>query len=157
YIRSAGTSAGYLIATGANTIVASPWSDVGGIGVTMSYVENVNQNAEQGLDYVSLSSGKYKDYADPNKLLTKDERALLERDLAIFHQNFIQEVSVNRKLTVDFVTNLADGSSMPGSLALQNKLVDQVGDEETVRSLFAQKLKIPLSDVVFCDDNITSE
>jgi signal peptide peptidase SppA len=151
YIRSAGNSAAYLIATGADTIIASPWSDVGSIGVTMSYLDNTALNKKEGLTFVPLAAGKYKDYTNPDKPLTADERTLLERDLRIMHQQFIKEVASNRGLTVDVVTKVADGSSMPGALALQNKLVDQLGDEETARAWFAKKLGIPNKDVIFCE------
>ncbi|MFA6408425.1 MAG: S49 family peptidase, partial [Candidatus Paceibacterota bacterium] len=39
-IREVGVSAAYLAATGAKTIIASPFSDIGSIGVTMSYIDN---------------------------------------------------------------------------------------------------------------------
>ena len=150
-IRSAGASAGYLIATAGDTIIASPWSDVGSIGVTMSYVQNVEQNKKDGLDYVSLSAGKYKDAGDPNRILTSEERAIAMRDINTLHRLFIKEVSENRKLPVNAVTKLADGSTMLGELALKNKLIDQLGDQETARGWFARKLNISADEVVFCE------
>src|SRR3989344_1171382 len=57
-----GTSGGYLAATGADTIFASSLSDVGSIGITMSYLENVEKNRKEGLRYVPLSSAPFKDY-----------------------------------------------------------------------------------------------
>src|SRR3989338_3767651 len=126
-IREAGTSGGYLVATGADTIIASPFADVGSIGVTMSYVENWGQNEKEGLRYVSLSSGEYKASGDPNKPLTPAERSLAERDLKIYHEQFVKEVAENRGLSIEEISKLADGSSMPGSLALENKLIDALG------------------------------
>lgn len=150
-IRESGTSGGYLAATGADTIIASPFSDVGGIGITMSYVENWKQNNTDGLGYVSLSSAPFKDYGDPNKPLTSEERALIERDLQIWHEQFIQHVADNRNISVDEVTKLADGSSMPGTLALESGLIDSLGDQETAREWFAQELGLPKSEVIFCE------
>lgn len=150
-IREIGTSGAYLIATGAKTIIASPFSDVGGIGVTMSYLENTAKNANEGLQYVSLSSAKFKDYGNPNKPLTPAERALIERDLKIYHEQFIKEVAENRDLPIEQVAKLADGSSMPGALALENKLIDAVGDQETARAWFAEQLKLKPEEVVFCE------
>jgi ClpP class serine protease len=51
----------------------------------------------------------------------------------------------------DFVSNLADGSSMAGELALENKLIDYLGDKETIRMLFAKELDLPTDEVIFCD------
>ena len=150
-IREYGDSGGYLIATGANTIIASPFSDVGSIGITMSYLENTGQNANNGLRFVQLSSGKFKDIGNPDKPLTEDERLLFERDLKIFHDVFVQKVATNRDLSLATVAKLADGSSMPGALALQNKLIDMLGDQETSREVFAAKLGLNSEDISFCE------
>lgn len=150
-IREMGASAAYLAATGAKTIIASPFSDIGSIGVTMSYLDNTAKNVKDGLKYVPLTSAKFKDYGDPNKLLTADERSLLERDLKIYHNQFVKEVAENRSLPIEQIAKLADGSSMPGALALENKLIDALGDQETARAWFAEQLEIPVEEVVFCE------
>lgn len=126
-IRGAGVSAAYLAASGADTIFASKNSDVGGIGVTMSYVDYVQQNQKEGLTYISLNAGKFKDTGDPNKPLSLEEKNLLMRDINLVHQNFINLVAENRALDVKQVAALADGSTMLGEMALQNGLIDQIG------------------------------
>ncbi len=150
-IRETGASGGYLTATGADIIIASPFSDVGSIGITMSYLEASEKNAKEGLRFISLSSGKFKDYTNPDKPLTADERVLLERDLKIYHDQFVKEVSENRNLTIEDISKLADGSSMPGELALRNKLIDALGDQQTARAWFAEKLGLSKEEVVFCE------
>ena len=149
-IREQGTSGAYLAATGAKIVFADPMSDVGSIGVTESYVDNVERNRREGLNYISLASGKYKDSGDPNKPLTPEERALIERDLKIVHQELVKAVAENRRLSVEEVARLADGSSMPGALALQNKLIDALGDEESARTWFARELDVPAAEVRYC-------
>ena len=150
-IRETGTSGAYLLATGADTIIASPLSDVGGIGISMSYLENTAKNTKEGLQYISLASSKFKDYGSPDKPLTLDERNLLERDLKIWHEQFVKEVAENRNLPVEQVAKLADGSSIPGSLALENNLIDSLGDQETARAWFAEQLELSPEEVVFCE------
>ena len=150
-IREIGTSGAYLAATGANTIIASPFSDIGSIGITMSYLENTAKNAKDGLQYIPLASAQFKDYGDPDKSLTYAERILLERDLKIYHEQFVKEVAENRNLPIEQVAKLADGSSMPGSLALENKLIDALGDQETARDWLAEELGISPKKVVFCE------
>lgn len=126
-IRGNGDSAAYWIASGAGTIIASKESDVGSIGVTSSYVDNVKQNAETGLTYNSLSTGKFKDTGDPNKPLTDEEKAYLRKSLVTSLEHFIQTVAVNRHLSIEKVRALADGSTMLGDEALANGLIDQLG------------------------------
>lgn len=150
-IREVGASGGYWIATGADTIIASPLSDIGSIGVTMSYLDNTQKNAKDGIKYVSLASAKFKDYGNPDKPLNQAERTLFERDLKIHHEQFVKEVAENRGLPIEQIAKLADGSVMPGTLALQNKLIDALGDQETTRAWFAEKLEIAPEDVVFCE------
>lgn len=150
-IREMGASAAYLVATGARTIIASPFSDVGSIGVTMSYVENATKNTQEGLQYVPLVSAQFKDYMSPDKPLTQAERMLLERDLTILHRQFVEEVAKNRNLPVEQIAKLADGSSMPGALALENGLIDALGDQETAKVWFADNLTISPTNVVFCE------
>lgn len=150
-IREYGTSGAYLAATGADVIFASPFSDVGGIGVSMSYLENWEKNLREGVRFVPLSSAPYKDYLNPDKPLTAAERTLIERDLRIYHDHFVKEVAENRGLPVEEVAKLADGSSIPGSLALENKLIDELGDQESTRAWFAERLGLSIEKVVFCE------
>ena len=46
---------------------------------------------------------------------------------------------------------LADGSSMMGEQALENGLIDAVGDQEAARFWFAEELGLSPEEVVFCE------
>lgn len=140
FVRSAATSAAYWAASGADIIFASPLSDIGSIGVTMSYLDNTKKNDKDGLTYNSLSTGKYKDYGNPDKVLTEEEKKLIIRDLNITHGIFIKTVSKNRNLSIEKVKLLADGSSMPGQMALENGLIDRIGDIYDVEIYLKDKL-----------------
>lgn len=126
-IRQSGLSAAYWASTGAKQIFASKNSDVGSIGVTSSYIDNVGKNQKDGNAYVQLSSGKYKDAGDPNKVLTEEEKQLFLRDIKITHENFIEAVAANRNIPIEEVRALADGSSVLGEKAKELKLIDQIG------------------------------
>lgn len=139
-IRNGAASAAYWAATGASRIFASNNSDVGSIGVTMSYLDAVEQNKKMGYTYNSLSSGKFKDTGDPDKTLTPEEVKLMMRDVNIMHQNFIKAVSDNRKLDIEKVKTLADGSTMLGEAALQNGLIDQIGGQTEVNQYLKDKI-----------------
>lgn len=150
-IRDMGASGGYMVASAADRIFASTMSDVGSIGVTMSYVEESEKNAEEGLTYVPLSTGKFKDAGDPNKPLSDEERAYFERELKTVHDEFISIVASNRNLPFDDVAALADGSTMVGSRAVEAKLIDQIGGREDVRAYFAEQLGKDISEISFCE------
>lgn len=133
YIRSAGLSAAYWGISGADYIYALPVSDVGSIGATMSYVDNAKQNSAEGLTFNQLSTGKYKDAGSPDKVLTSEEKQLLMRDLNILKDLFVKTVSENRGIELAQVENLADGSSLVGQMALDEKLIDQIGSYDDVK------------------------
>lgn len=150
-IRAYGVSAAYLIATGADHIIASPFADVGDIGITSSYLEYTQQNEDSGITFVELTSAPFKDYGNPNKPLTSEERELMERDLRYSHEEFIAQVAANRAISIEDIERIADGSSMPGKLALEHRLIDELGDRETARGWFAQTLQKDPADIVFCE------
>ena len=139
-IREGGASVAYMAASGADRIFASQNSDVGSIGVTMSYLDNTQQNLKEGLSYISLSSGKFKDTGDPNKSLSQEEKNLLMRDVNILHENFIKMVAENRNLDIEKVKKLADGSTMLGEMALQNGLIDQIGGMFEIKDYLKEKI-----------------
>lgn len=140
FIRKAGVSAAYWSATGAQIIFASANSDVGGIGVTSSYLDNSKKNAKDGLTYNSLSTGVFKDTQDPDKPLTEAERKLIMRDAYIINDNFIKIVATNRNLDANKVRTLADGSSMLGEAALKNGLIDKIGGIAEVKDYLKEKI-----------------
>jgi protease IV len=149
-IRTAGVSSALLASTGADVTIASRFADVGGIGITMSYLDRSRKNTLDGLEFISLTSAPFKDYMDPDRPLDDAERALAERDLQILHDEFVRQVAENREMDLEVVEALADGSSMPGSLALEHGLIDQLGDQETAREWFARELDLPPWEVEFC-------
>lgn len=125
-IREAGLSGGYYIASQADQVFASPFSDIGSIGVTMSYLDESRLNEREGYTWNSLSTGKFKDAGSTEKPLTPQERALFERDLAILHDTFVADVARGRNLPLETVRSLADGSSVLAERAVELGLIDGV-------------------------------
>lgn len=150
-IGDMGASGGYMVAAATDYLLASPMSDVGSIGVNMSYVEESEKNDEEGLTYVQLTTGKFKDAGSPNKPLTEEERALFQRDLDIVHNEFVKIVAADREKTIEEIGALADGSSMTGVRALEVGLVDKLGGRAEAREALAHILEIEPVDVSFCE------
>lgn len=144
-------SGGYMVASAADYLIASPMSDVGSIGVTMSYLEESEKNKEDGLTYVQLTTGKFKDAGTPNRAITEEERKMFMADLQIIHDEFVRIVAVNRNLEISAVEALADGSSMPGLRAVEAGLVDSLGSRKDARTVLASILDKDEADIVFCE------
>ncbi len=139
-VRSAATSGAYLVAAAANTIFATPYSDIGSIGITMSYLDSANKNKNEGLTYNSVSTGKYKDYGNPDKTLTEAEKALMMRDLNIIYEDMVKTIASDRHLDNNKVRELADGSSIPGQMAKDKGLIDEIGSFTEVESYLKDML-----------------
>lgn len=147
-IREVGASTAYLSAVGTDMIFASRSSDVGGIGATLSYLDNVRKNQIEGLNYNQISAGKYKDMLDPDKYLTYDEKMLAQRDVDTTYEYFIKAVAEKRNLNIETVRTLADGSTMMGQMALENSLIDRIGGMYDVEQYLGEILD---EKVVFCE------
>ena len=150
-IGDMGASGGYMVASAADRIFASGMSDIGSIGVTMSYIENSDKNKKDGLTYVPLTTGKFKDAGSPDKPLSTEDRSYFQGQLDTIYNEFITLVAKNRNMTIDEVKAVADGSTLIGTQAVDKKLVDQIGDRDSVRAYFAEKLGKDQSDITFCE------
>jgi protease IV len=150
-IREYGTSGAYLAATGADTIIASAMSTVGGIGVNSSYLDNSKKNMQEGVEYVQLTSAEYKDYGSPDRPMTAAERKLVEQDLSTLHNLFVEHVAKNRQLDIEAVKALANGATLLGQQALNNGLIDQLGNQDTARTWLAEQLDLEADSIVMCE------
>ena len=148
-IREGCASGAYLAASGADKIYASEMSDVGSIGVTMSYLDYSQQNKKEGIIYQQLSSGKFKNAGDPNKELTEEEKELYMRDINIMHEAFVKKVAENRGLETEQVEKIADGSTMMGKAAKENGLIDEIGDIYDVQDWIRKEFDIEPSICVY--------
>ena len=139
-IRRRGLSAAYMAATGASTIYASEMSDIGSIGTTMSYMEDAGKNRKDGLNFIDLSSGIYKESGNPDRPITVIEKRMFMRDVMLIHDIFVQAVVQNRQLDINKVRKLADGSSMLAVAALENGLIDKIGGIYEVESFLEEQI-----------------
>jgi protease-4 len=150
-IGDIGASGGYMVAAATDYLIANPMSSVGSIGVNMSYVEESEKNEEEGLTYVQLIAGKYKDVGSPDRAITDEEKELLQADLDIVHNVFIDLVADYRELPREEVEMVADGSTMLGVTAEKAGLVDGLGGRTEARESLATILDIEVSEVIFCE------
>lgn len=126
-IRSLGASAAYWAAAGSDHIIASRSSDVGSIGVMVTFVDESEKNKQDGVAYSEFSSGEFKTMGTPNRPVTEKEEALVKRDIDEIHEQFMQYIASARKLTTEEVRTMSDGSTMTGARAKDAGLVDELG------------------------------
>ncbi len=144
-------SGGYLVAAASDYLIASAMSDVASIGVNMSYLEESQKNEEEGVTYVQLMTGEYKDVGSPNRPITEEERGLLQADLEIIHDEFVRQVATYRDLSVAEVTGVADGLPIPGARAIDLNLIDEIGGRTEARNVLGLILDTDPSNISFCE------
>lgn len=146
-IRSVGASAAYWAATGADQIFASRSSDVGSIGVIVSFPDESEKNKSEGIAFNEISSGKFKNIGTPNRPITAEEKSLIERDIKEIFEHFVSVVAVARHLDIEKVRALADGSTMTGKRAKEEGLIDAIGGFEEAKEYLRDKID---EEPVFC-------
>jgi protease-4 len=127
-VRDRGTSAAYWAAVGADYIIAHPVSDVGSIGVTMSYLELASSTENSGTRWVDISSGDFKDAGNPERALSQAEEAHFQGQVDTVHTYMVERIAEAREnLSLEEVEALADGRAYLGKDALELGLIDMIG------------------------------
>jgi protease-4 len=134
---SLAASGGYYVVAPATKIVANPGTITGSIGVIMEIPNLEGLMDKIGIKTTTIKSGKYKDMASAMRDLTTEERKLLQGVMDDVHEQFIQAVAEGRGMTVEEVTELADGRIFSGRQAKEIGLVDELGNLQDAIKLCA--------------------
>ncbi len=132
-VASLGTvaaSGGYYVACAADLIMANPGTATGSIGVIMRLTNVEDLIKKLGVDFYTLKAGNLKDLGSPFRPITEEERAVLQKLLDDIHKQFIADVARNRKLPLEKVKKLADGSVYTAQAAKELGLLDEMGNYE---------------------------
>ncbi|MEP9386716.1 signal peptide peptidase SppA [Mesorhizobium sp. KR9-304] len=122
-------SAGYMIATASDHIVARKSSIVGSIGVLVQFPDVTGLMDKIGVKLEEVKSSPLKAEPSPFNPTTDEERAMVRSMILDSYDWFVGLVAERRPLTRSEATALADGSIFTGRQALQKKLVDELGGE----------------------------
>src|SRR5205807_7694357 len=84
-----------------------------------------------GLSSVVFKSGKFKDLLNGGRPLMPEEREYVQSFVMKTYDKFLSIVAKERNLPADGLRNsIADGRILSGKDALENKLIDSVGQIE---------------------------
>jgi protease-4 len=122
-------SAGYMIASATDHIVARKSSIVGSIGVLIQFPDVTGLMDKIGVKLEEVKSAPLKAEPSPFNPTTDEERAMVRKLILDSYDWFVGIVDERRPLTRAEVMALADGSIFTGRQALANKLIDAVGGE----------------------------
>lgn len=123
-------SAGYMVASGSDHIVAWRTSIVGSIGVLFQYADASELLDKIGVKVDAIKSSPLKAEPNPFNPASEEAKAMIDRVVKDTYFWFVDIVTDRRPLNRTQVLALADGSVFSGQQALENGLIDAVGGEE---------------------------
>lgn len=132
YFSNVAASGGYDIATPAQYIVAQPQTITGSIGVLNAKFNFHGFLKKQQLKTAEFKFGERADWMAPTKPLGDEERRVLTELVFYTYEYFLESVAKSRKLDKEYLReNLAGGRVWTGAQAVENGLVDELGNLQT--------------------------
>jgi protease-4 len=132
-------SAGYMIASASDHIVARKSSIIGSIGVLVQFPDFTGLMDKVGVKLEGVKSTPLKAEPSPFNPTTEEERAMMRALIMDSYDWFVGLVDERRPLDRAQVLALADGSVFTGRQALERKLVDSLGGEREAIAWLAGK------------------
>lgn len=132
-VRTLAASAGYMIATAGDTIIAGDSSITGSIGVIFQYPQLNELMDKLGVSLEEIKSAPLKAEPSPFHPASEEAKAMIRRMVDDSFAWFVDLVAERRKLPREEAMRLADGSIYTGRQALQAKLVDRLGGADAIR------------------------
>lgn len=123
-------SAGYMIASASDHIVARRASIVGSIGVIAQFPDFTGLMDKVGVKLEEIKSSPLKAEPSPFNPTTEPERAMIRSMILDTYDWFVSIVDERRPLDRAQVLAVADGSVFTGRQALDKKLIDALGGEK---------------------------
>ncbi|HNY62453.1 MAG TPA: signal peptide peptidase SppA [Bacteroidales bacterium] len=121
-------SGGYYISCNSDWIVAQPSTLTGSIGVfgIVASIQKMMKN-KLGITYDVVKSNEYADFAT-GRLMDPYELNILQNSVETVYSLFTQRVAQGRGLEQSYVDEIGEGRVWSGIAAIENKLVDQLGN-----------------------------
>jgi protease-4 len=132
-------SAGYMIASASDYIVARQSSIVGSIGVLVQFPDVTGLMDKIGIKLEEVKSSPLKAEPSPFNPTTEEERAMIRSMILDSYDWFVGLVEQRRPMSRSEVAAVADGSVFTGRQALQKKLIDELGGEDQAKGWLAKK------------------
>ena len=142
YMQSLSASGGYYIACACNEIFANPGTITGSIGVILEFTNFEKLFDKIGIKATVIKSGKFKDTGNPFRPVTDEEKKWLNEVVQNIYNQFLEAVSVNRKIPVNELKKIADGRIFTGEQALKYKLLDNLGNFSDLTEKIKKDLKL---------------
>lgn len=135
-------SAGYMIASATDHIVARRSSIVGSIGVLFQYADASELLNKVGVKINAVKSSPLKAEPSPFAPASEEAVAMIDRVIQDSYKWFVDLVVERRDLNRSQVLALANGSIFTGGQSLENGLIDAIGGEDKALEWLQNEKKI---------------
>jgi protease-4 len=133
-------SGGYYIAAPADTIVASPNTITGSIGVFGLFFNAKEMVNKIGVTVDTVKTNPYADIMTSSRAVTAQEREVIQGEIERIYDNFITRVAEGRHMSKADVDSIAQGRVWSGVDAKRLGLVDLFGGLQTAIDIAAKKV-----------------
>ncbi|HLT88891.1 MAG TPA: signal peptide peptidase SppA [Sphingobacterium sp.] len=137
-------SGGYYISTMADSIFAEKETLTGSIGV-FGLIPNLQGllNNKLGIHVDEVKTGKFADLmTSVDRPLTEEEKVIIQAEVNRIYNTFTGKVAKGRGMDVSAVDSIGQGRVWTGSQALENGLVDGIGNLDRAIQAAAAKAKL---------------
>ncbi|MGQ9817434.1 MAG: signal peptide peptidase SppA [bacterium] len=146
-------SGGYWLSMYGDTIVASPFTITGSIGVIGVWLYNKELKEKLGFSTDLVKKGDHADLGFgfvfpfigqlPDRNLTDVERQRMETSIKTLYQEFIVKVAEGRNMRPEDIEDIAQGRIWSGTSGKKIGLIDTLGGLETAIMIAREKAGIP--------------
>jgi protease-4 len=136
-------SGGYMVALGADRIVAREGTVTGSIGVLMQTADVSGLLRKLGVSMEQIRSVPLKAVPNPLEPLTDEGRRAVREIIEDMHAMFVAMVAERRGLDADRALRVSDGRVYTGRQALPLGLVDELGGEDAALDWLARERGVP--------------
>lgn len=143
YMGNVAASGGYYIATPARKIVAQSTTITGSIGVLSAKPSLRGTYNKIGANRESVQRGANVMLYDENSRWTPEQVAQIEESIQYMYREFKERVACGRGLNFESLDSICQGRVWTGAQALENGLVDSLGDLQVAVQQACQLAELP--------------
>ncbi|HSG57958.1 MAG TPA: signal peptide peptidase SppA [Woeseiaceae bacterium] len=129
-MSSVAASGGYVISMDADRIFASPASITGSIGVFAMLPTFQRSIAALGIATDGVGTTPWAGQLRPDRAMSEEAKALVQLGVEDTYDDFISDVAASREMDKADVDRIGQGQVWTGLDALENGLVDELGELE---------------------------
>ena len=141
-------SGGYYISCIADTIVAQPNTITGSIGI-FGLIPNAQGLVNKlGLSFDGVKTNEMSNFGELFRPMSEQERSLMQGKVNRGYELFVKRCADGRSMSIDAIKSIAEGRVWTGEQALENGLVDTLGNLNDALAIAIEKSGVEEYEVV---------